>query len=301
MRKLLYILAVILTFSACGNGYTEAEKNFRVERAGNIHNDGYITEYNGKYYFANKDDYDNLYVMDKNEENKKKLSGNHYFYNLNICGDYIYYVSGSPGKIYRVTTDGKNKEKLSNDNSYNLIRYDKYLFYRLSEDDDWGKLCRIDLDGGNKKILCNSTYDFCIYDNVIYFGNMEDNTVCSINIDGTGKKTLVNSLGTNIDINAGKLYYSDDSRGGHIFSYDLKSETEAEICSDKCWNLNLHKDWIIYRNQSDGGDLYCISYDGSVKKRLVGGNIVNIIVLDDDIFYRNVDDETYSKIKVPQK
>ena len=236
MRKLLYILAVILTFSACGNGYTEAEKNFRVERAGNIHNNGYITEYNGKYYFANKDDYDNLYVMDKNEENKKKLSGNHYFYNLNICGDYIYYVSGSPGKIYRVTTDGKNKEKLSNDNSYNLIRYDKYLFYRLSEDDDWGK-----------------------------------------------------------------LYYSDDSRGGHIFSYDLKSETEAEICNDKCWNLNLHKDWIIYRNQSDGGDLYCISYDGSVKKRLVGGNIVNIIVLDDDIFYRNVDDETYSKIKVPQK
>lgn len=292
--EFLFVLVALLLVSCANNiednnVILEKSNDNDIVSAGNIQNGGYVIKENDDFFYANQNDCHHLYklTMDGNE----KITDEHFFYEMNLYDNKIFYTSGSPGKVWSISLKTLSKEKIINQRVGNLILYENHLYYRLSEDDDWGKLYRSDLDGKNKKLLATRVENFCIYNNLIYFSNIDEkNALCTVSTNGGNISTINNSYANNIIVENDMLIYSDHNRDDKLFVYNLKNSTESCISEDKCWNINCNENWIFYRNQSEKGDLYCISFDGKNKHKIVEGNVADILVIDNFVFYRNIDE-----------
>ena len=198
----------------------------------------------------------------------------------------IYYLSGSPGEIWKISLDGKNKKKICDDKAGNLIVYKNKIFYRFSEDHDWGKLIKMNLDSSDATILAPKVKNFCIKNDTIYYSDIENgHSLCSMNIDGENKKILQQSYTDFINIyDENYLIYSDHNQEDKMFCYNVNTKEEKCISEDSCWNLNIYCDWILYRNQNDKGSLWCVNFNTGETKKLISGNITGILVLDDVVF-----------------
>ncbi len=291
---LALILSIVLIFSLCSRE-KETVKEI-LSFAGNIQNGGYVAEDNGVYYYANPTDNDNLYKSTA-EGNGERLSWlNQHCYEINLYNGNIYYISGAPGKIWRISVDGGFPKRLVNQRVENLLLYGGRMFYRLSEDGNWGKLYSANLSGKGRKLLAQRVLNFCIYDGRIYYCDIEnESALYSMRLDGTEKVKINDSYARDLTTENGMLIYSDYEREDKLYLYDIENKLEKCISEDRCWNLNSNEDWIFYRNQSKKGSLYCISFDGSESYKLVEGNISHIVVTTDYIFYKDIRDK--SKIK----
>ena len=288
------ILVVLLTLFGCSMEKDTPKET--LSSAGNIQNGGYVIEIDGEYYYDSQEDDCSLYKVSADGKEVKITGGGHHFYEMNYCDGYIYYITGAPGKVNKTSVDGRFHKRLVSQRVGNLLLYNDRMFYRLSEDDDWGKLYSANLRGKDKKLLAQRVLSFCIYDGRIYYCDIEnESALCSMKLDGTDVVKINDSYASRIITENGVLIYSDNNRDGKLYVYDIESEAEKCISDDKCWNINSNADWIFYRNQSEGGSLHCISFDGREKHKLIEGNISHIVVTTDYIFYRDIGDE--SKIK----
>ena len=287
MIRIKYILAGVLLLiflSSCS-----ASKNDLAfdQHAANIQNGGYAVSYRDGVLYANPEDYDALYYRQK-DGTTEKIAGKRYYYEMSVSGDTLYYVSGEPGSVWRLSLNTKAEKKLIGQRVGNLLVYQDKLFYRLSEDDDWGKLFCSDLNGNHKKFLAENVRDFCVYEDRIYYSNFRENTICSMKTDGSEAKILQSADVSGLFAENGCLVYADRNRGGKLFTYNLLTGKETCICEDTCWNINGNTERIFYRNQSDGGSLYSIRFDGTDKQCLIRANIHGIVVLENELFYRDV-------------
>ena len=288
MKKSIAMLCIVIICLCPSCKKTNTPEKRNIIPAGNIQNGGYIIKVDDCYIYANADDNNNLYKSSEYINNGKKISGGHYFYEMNPYDNEIYYTSSSPGKVWKISKDGSSKKRLINQNVGNMLIYDNHIYYRLSEDDDWGKLYSADINGKNKVLLKENVKNFCIYNGLIYYFDISNNALCSMNINGANDKVINHSRVTNIFVQNNMLIYSDHNRQDKLFTYDLKHNVEKCISEDACWNINANSDWILYKNQSDHGNLYCVSFDGKRKFKLAEENISDIIVIDDIAFYRNI-------------
>ena len=292
MKKLSVFLCIILVFvfSSCTRNNENTTFNY-ISHAGNIQNGGYIIKHTNDNFYADQDYYDNLHKITDSNNDITFFSGNHQYYEMNIYNDILYYISGMPGQVWKIDLNSGSKRRIINKHVENLIVYKDNLYYRLSEEDDWGKLYKTDLKGKNKQILAEKVIKFCIYDDVIYYCDSNKSALYSMNTDGTNVAEINSSYVGNILVENNKLIYADDNRDGKLYAYDLSSKTEECISEDKCWNLNCNSQWIFYRNQSEKGNLYCISFDGSEKHKLVENSVCDIVIIDDIVLYRNIDND----------
>lgn len=189
MIRIKYILAGVLLLiflSSCS-----ASKNDLAfdQHAANIQNGGYAVSYRDGVLYANPEDYDALYYRQK-DGTTEKIAGKRYYYEMSVSGDTLYYVSGEPGSVWRLSLNTKAEKKLIGQRIGNLLVYQDKLFYRLSEDDDWGRLFCSDLNGNHKKFLAENVRDFCVYEDRIYYSDFRENTICSMKTDGSEAKIL---------------------------------------------------------------------------------------------------------------
>ena len=291
MSILICVVIIVLISSCTTINDNSIISNTEIQTSmGNIQNGGYVLRYHDDYFYTNTNEHNNLYKYNININKHEKIAGEQFFYEMNLYNDEIYYISSMPGEVWKISVDGSSRRKLINQKVSNLVIYKNHMYYRLSEDNDWGKLYCTDLHGQNKKLLANKIKKFCIYEDKIYYLDIQNDnpTLCSMNIDGTEQTTINNAYTGNILAVNNLLIYSDYHRQGRLFSFNLESGIELCISEDSCWNLNNNQEWIFYRNQSDQGSLYCISFDGQTKRKLVDGNITNINVIDDYIMYTNI-------------
>ena len=137
MKKIVFLsIWIILIISSCKTDVQEIIDN-NIISSGNIQNGGYIIKYLDNYiYFAQG----HLCLKDINDSTETRLPYNHYFYEMNLYNNEIYYTSSFPGAIWKVSVDGASQKKLINQKVGNLILYKDYMYYRLSENNDWGKV-----------------------------------------------------------------------------------------------------------------------------------------------------------------
>ncbi len=280
-RGLFLGICILILLSSCG--IPKKVHTTQALYAANIQNGGYAVSYHDGVLYANPEDYDTLYYRQKDGATEK-IAGERYYYEMNVCGDMLYYVSGEPGNVWRLSLDTKDEKKLIDQRVGNLLVYQDKLFYRLSEDDDWGKLFCAALNGNHKKFLIENVRDFCLYEDRIYYSDYRENTICSMKTDGTETKILQSADVSGLFAENGCLVYADRNRGGKLFTYDLLTGNETCICEDICWNINGNNERIFYRNQSDGGSLYSIRFDGTDKQCLIRANIHDIVVLENECF-----------------
>ena len=190
MKKILIAATLIcITLTSC---------NDRIERYdyvyckdGNVKNGGYVIPYKDYYLF---NDGCKLFYTNFKEKNELVSYNHHNHCEMSLCDCYIYYLSSSPGNIWRMSVSGNEEKKLVDKLASNLILTNTDMYYILSEDDDWGKLYKANLHGKEEVILANMVENFSLYDDTIYYNNIEDNhSLWSMRTDGTLKKKINDS------------------------------------------------------------------------------------------------------------
>jgi hypothetical protein len=230
---------------------------------GNIQEIGYILkdknwEYISCYGALTKHEYDSRRIIPLNEEPS---------YNLNIEGKYIYYIEGSPGRVWRIDVDGCNKTKIIDDDVENLIVMGENVFYRLStEDERWGQVYRTDLDGRNKRLIISKSTRFAINGGFIYYSNGDDgNSLYKSDLEGNKTEKLNNEYTSSINVDSGYVYYTvllDNDGTDNPYRIRTDGTEKVKLSEYSCWNLNVYNCHIYFRNQSEKGKVYRMDIDG---------------------------------------
>lgn len=245
---------------------------------GNILNGGMAVEDDDYLYFTNVED--NSYIYRKNIKSGEveQLTKGYYSYNLNLVGDYIYYIRGIPGVIQRVNVNTRKDKTIVNNRAENLIIYNNHMYYRLSEDNDWGKLYKADLNGKNKKILAYDVVNFVIENNYIYYLSNDDGLIYRIDINGNEKIVLTDKKANSIGgVLNGIVYFLDNDKY-NIYSVDAKNKECKLLLSQNCRSLNVNDRYIYYLNVIKSKNLqydykiYRVRTDGSQNELIVNKN-----------------------------
>ena len=148
----------------------------------------YINLYNNEVYYLT--DY-SIYKISKNSEDRQVVIED--VNSFTIVDDYIFYVkkNGSyNGNLCRLKI-GETKSK----GSYSS-KVKEFSIYRNSiafVEGNNNKLYTVDLDGKNKKQICDDKVEnITKYGEYVFFNSSTTGTFCRIKVDGTGLKDIMN-------------------------------------------------------------------------------------------------------------
>lgn len=201
---------------------------------------------------------------------------------------WIYYASWSDGgHLYKIDSNGRNRQLLSTEDCYATLYYDGYIFYMVRGEND-KKIYRMNTDGTN--VICITPDGECVesdyYSIAIGFGeglvfyNVVDTEaksyghvykgLYSVNIDGTDRKCIAEGNARFRGFHNGYVYYSLDT-DGRYYACRVKSDgTDAQLLTPDGFDymymffvdddllLETHDDRLLYKYytlslQDDGG------------------------------------------------
>ncbi len=169
---------------------------------------------------------------------------------LNLHGDYIYYVNGSDtNKIYRVKADGTGRE---------LVISDNVGLFQIA---------------GNTIVYENKSAGSALY---------------SANLDGTGKREITDDRVSVFIVSEGYVYYKNDTNSEKLSRVSLDSIERSVLTDDRVKNINLHEGDIYYMNVSDGNKIYRISAEGTNEEQVTSFAVAEFTIYGDYIYYRGV-------------
>lgn len=162
-----------------------------------------------------------------------------WIFSFSLSGSYLYvnnvtntgYFPDTKCSFYRVTTSGSSKKLIykTSNSCYDSMYYDGYIFYKTDRNGD-SCLYRMNSNGSNKKCIIRTTsnFDYCIYNNKIYYTinkneyNESENTylrTCSLS--GGSKRILFKYSYFYIQAITGGVVYVDTPNG--IGTYNLST------------------------------------------------------------------------------
>jgi putative cell wall-binding protein len=105
-------------------------------------------------YYANIDDGYKLYKMRTDGSDKQLLCEDPAVNYMNIVDDWIYYCNNEDNNnLYKIKLDGSEKQKLNSTNSRNISILGNYIYYSAVDEDYKGSLYKMKLDGSENKML----------------------------------------------------------------------------------------------------------------------------------------------------
>ncbi len=178
---------------------------------------------NGKLYYENGEDHLNLYSINLDGTDLKKVSDYNAVYYRNIVGNYQYFANTSDGEsLYCANLETGQSKKLFDNRAAWMSAYgDKIYFSDFTEND----LYVADLDGSDITLLYNGSYSY-------------------INASPYGL-----------------VFASPD--GLQLEKMALDGTKRTVLSKNKCNGICVTKNWIIYKNGNAGKALWMIRPDGS--------------------------------------
>jgi non-specific serine/threonine protein kinase len=238
--------------------------------AGNLNNVGYITEQDGWLYFSA----DGYICRMKNDGTQLKTLGRYYANNLNVLGEWIYFfdndrynvskirIDGSgysvmvknacllqaangwlyyktkgDGPLYRITTEGKNKQLIIKDNVDCLNVTDSYLYYGSNT-----KSYRSGLDGSNIVEYDSGSQEMIINGNTKYTSG----SLTKSNTDGSNEITLIESDTKDINLDGEWIYYINTLDNYKIYRIKTDGTKNQKVDDANVVVFNIAGDWIYY-------------------------------------------------------
>lgn len=209
---------------------------------------------------------------------------------------------------------------LTKDKSKYVVSDEKYVYYR--NDDDGGKLYRLNIDGSNK-IKLNDDEPIYIYSDLKYLyyingaadANGQKGTICTYT-KKDGKKEVIskNTDATWITLKGSYIYHKSISKAGQqpgLYYMDKDGSGQEALVNDV---LSLNKDpetnfekyyrqdifiigeILFYTNNSDNDNIYSVRSNGKNRKKLASESGKILEVIDDYIYYKN--SSGYFRIKL---
>ncbi|MEG2673092.1 MAG: DUF5050 domain-containing protein [Ruthenibacterium sp.] len=212
-------------------------------------------------------------------------------------GDWVYYRNGEDGnKLYKVHSNGSQRQKLTNDACYCIGVVSDYVYYSNESEND--AMYRVKTDGSQRTML---TSDETFYINVvgdwIYYKNASDgNCMYKIKTDGTGRQKLTSHGSWNINVIGDTIYYQarldeKDKDMWLLYSMDTNGNNAQQVISDKVGVVIVVGDYIYYRNNSDDGSLYRVRLNGQDKQQLNADKSYYVNITNNYIYYGSVQED----------
>lgn len=263
----------------------------------NIRNAGYINKSGNYIYFT--DENNNYFLSCYNIETNELTEKISYTcaYDINVIGDWIYYNSGSPGKVFKLKQGKKYPSIVNFKDFYRTIVTNNYIYgIETIEGDTEGKntcIYRMDLNGkGLTKIVKHSTKYFDVKDDIIYFSNPEDGyALYSCNSEGENLKKLSSTPTSFISIYDQYIYFGNIEYK-KIYRIDLNGENEKELYDNDVRDINISPYGIVFNG---GNNLYISDLDCKNIEILSKGIFADINIFESNIIYREVVDDKYNK------
>lgn len=283
----------------------------------NLANYGLVCEYEGKVYFANSTDSNRLYTMKEDGTAYAKICDDEAQY-INVVAGTVYYVNLSDNStLYSVKADGTGRKQLSKDQCAYVNVVNDTIYY-ISITDGW-KVKSCSLTGANGKVLNSSVtgynlnvagknayyislsdsliyrmdiatgkvtaissakaYQMVVYDNYVFYVNMDNSRVQRINADGAASQriyTYTDYPCSHLAVHNGVVYFSMNEKQGMIGSLeidDVYSDTDVSAIYGACLNATASYLYFAHIYENNGnfiyyGDMYRITYDGSKTQSL---------------------------------
>ena len=295
MKKfVLYIVLVILLLSL-GNNITVTEENTVLgSDPGNIKSFGHVAEDEEFIYYTSPRNDVSIYRATKDFSKKTEITktthGAHF---LNTHENYIYFVDGNPGFLWKIKKDGSERRKPVLFRSMtNVIISGNRIYYRLNIIDgpwfeaEWvkpyvGSIYSCDLNGRNKKLISKKNIPrFVIDGNSIYYSD-ENYALWRMDTSGNNKENIYPTRCSLPEFDEKYLYFSD---GNGVYRMDKQTLQKEVIYNDGIEERNLHGDWIYYTQNRDG-DIYRISKDGKTKEILLESEVVTFNIAGTSVFF----------------
>lgn len=310
-KKIINVLVFIVIILAIAGGIIAYILSNRIEyndadatgnSAGNLYNGGLFCEYDGYIYFSNPEDYNQLYRMDEDGKNLKKVHSDKPRY-LNICNDYIYYVRfnhdsgqevvfrGNMFGVYRLGVGDSTAEKLYNDLADSLTLSGNTLYFQSYNDEDLIEVKSVDIDGKNlTKVSTDDFLPLSVYEGYIYYSNVDYNHNIVKIEEGNNLPITVKQGNYYMPIVEDNiLYYIDIDAGYKLMKEDLNSGETVVLSDDKCINYNVSEKYgvIYYQCENDDTDhrLMMMDLNGENETLVEKGDFSNIHITKKYTYY----------------
>lgn len=318
MRKNACLLIIILIFNmslyGCSSMNDNSNEKYSINNNGNYSNNiadkGFIAKQGDWIFYYSTGGFlgigEGLYKSKENGMNKKKIvSGT--ISNINVLGDWIYFILEEKNTInsftiinynlYKIRLDGSQKSLVANDcNNINVIK--DTIYYRICVDvmgyqkaqmdnyplkDEDGDVYTMKLDGSQKKLIIKNAWRFIINGEYIYYSI--DGSAYRSNIDGTDAKKIIQNVGDNFKVENNIIYYTTkdiDNFESNVHIVDLSSGTTKNIIvkDKRLMIINPYKGDIYYTTSNF--QLYKINSNGLSEK--IAEDILYFYIFDDDIY-----------------
>ena len=310
MKRIVFLLMISLLFSGCniasdtniseqnssealvsGTSTTIVEEDF----TGNRISGGHVSV-NGEYiYFANREDENKLYRMDKNGNNQLKLSDHpnvSQMLQIQFEGNNLYYLQSDMVEngdkkysLYMLDINTNIETKLSEEKIYTFVIHEEKIYfsnsipaqYNLSKSD----LFKMDLNGENVELIKSFDYlsVFQISNDRLYVELEEGLAI--MNLDGSESESKYLGLHFPVVVYGNNIYLI--SYGLSKTNLDVKNYDKKVIIEDEVSSFTIFQGLIYYATTSN--KIYKTDLNGKNTEFVTDGN--SPIVYEQYIFYYN--------------
>lgn len=253
---------------------TEKKNIVYGNRGNNMVNNGLAVGSGDWLYFTDRDLQNSLYRMKKDGTKTEKLRDG-YISNLNVVGDWIYFLDSS--KLCKIKTDGSSYQVVIDNISANeLIIIGDWIYFT-----EHG-LYKITLDGSHRsKIISDNTAYFNIDGDWIYYSNITDkNKLYKVRLDGSENTKLSEDSCGFINISNGCIYYKN-YYDGKVYKIKLDGTNKNQVTDHGVNYFNVIGDTIIYEGS---GNLSKVTINGENESVITDNEYNCISIVDDYIF-----------------
>ena len=266
--------------------------------AGNLNNNGYFCEHDGRVYFANAYDGYSLYSMNADETDIKKLHGGNTSF-INAGGDYLYYVTTSTETndsgsfrgaygIYRSTTNGKSVTGLDRCYVAAMQLCGNYLYYDKIDTKTSISLEKIKIDKTDKQTVNPDTLinPNCYVDGrIIYCGTTTDHYLYALNTSNDSSSVVWEGNVWNPIYDGGYVYYMDVGNNYRLCRYSSYDNTVEVLTNERVDLFNVYGGYIYYQTNSDSPALMRMAIDGSAQEIVRSGVYQNINITSQYVYF----------------
>ena len=211
---------------------------------------------------------------------------------LNVVGEWIYFIGGEEGCIYRIHEDGSGINIVSGDltNINAMVVVNEHIYCRAADSEQIKTLNSIDIETGEINNLCQMgrlCSGLLVNDGWIYYSVPENNEwkAYRIRTDGTENFAIGDLQLYSACIEADRIYYLDDNL--QICSMCLDGTDKKLLTDDiSAIRINVSDGWVYY---SDTAAIHMVKVDGSEKTKICdfpSSNNIDINVLGECIYLR---------------
>lgn len=297
----LFILALLASYIPLNDEYTVGNT------PGNLNNNGYFCESDGRVYFANAYDNYSIYSMNPDETDIKKIHGGS---SSHICvgGDYLYYamenagggsdlgsVRGSYG-IYRSKLNGKNATGMDRCHIVTMQLCGNYLYYEKLDAKSSISLEKIKINKKDQQTVNpNATINpNCYVDGTIYYNGVDqDHYLYALNTANDTARVVWQGNIWNPIYQNGYVYYMDVENNYRLCRYSMNGDVVEVLTNDRIDMFNVYGDYIYYQVSSKTDPaLKRMFTDGSSQELVREGVYQNINITSQYVYFNSFKEPT---------